>query len=46
MVLKKNVRSYFSVISENIKNDSRILIPDITISASDDVSQAEVDMAK
>ena len=46
MASMRDVRSYFSVVSENVKKDSRILIPGIIISASDDISQAEVHMAK
>ena len=46
MASMRDVRSYFSVVSENVKKDSRISIPGIIISASDDISQAEVHMAK
>ena len=46
MVSKRDIRFYFSVVSENVKKDSTMSIPEIIISASDDVSQAEVDMAK
>ena len=35
---KRDVRSYLNVVSENVKKDSRISIPEIIISASDDVS--------
>ena len=46
MASKGDLRSYFSVVSENVKKDSRISIPEIIISRSDDVSQTEVDIAK
>ena len=45
MVPKRDDGYYLSVISENLRKDSRFSIPEIIISASDDVSQAEVDMA-
>ena len=45
MVPKRDDGYYLSVITENLRKDSRFSIPEIIISASDDVSQAEVDMA-
>ena len=41
MVSKRDICSYFSVVSENVKKDSRISVPGIIISASDDISQSE-----
>ena len=45
MASKRDVRSYFSVM-ENESKRSRISIPEIIITATDNASQAEVDMAK
>ena len=45
MASKIDVRPYFSA-KENESNFSRISIPDIIITATDNASQAEVDMAK
>ena len=45
MTSKRDVRSYFSVM-ENESKRSRISIPEIIITATDNASQAEVDMAK
>ena len=45
MALKRDVRSYFSAKGNESKR-SRIPIPEIIITATNNDSQAEVDMAK
>ena len=45
MAWNRDLRSYFSV-TENVIQNSRISIPGIISSASNDVSQREVDMSK
>ena len=45
MASKRDVRSYFSA-KENESKPSRISIPEIIITATDNASQAQVDMAK
>ena len=42
---KRDVRSYFSA-KENESKRSRISVPEIIITATDNASQAEADMAK
>ena len=45
MASKLDLRSYFGA-SEDIINDSRVSIPEIISSVSNDVCQAEIDMSK
>ena len=45
MASKKDLRSYFNVVSEK-KKDSAVSISEIIVSETSDVSQAEVDMAR
>ena len=45
MASKRDMRSYFSA-KENESKRSRISVPGIIITATDNASQAEVDMAK
>ena len=47
MASKKDLRSYFNVVSENKKKkDSAVSISEIIVSETSDVSQAEVDIAR
>ena len=47
MASKKDLRSYFNVVSEKKKEkDSAVSISEIIVSETSDVSQAEVDMAR
>ena len=47
MASKKDLRSYFNVVSEKKKKkDSAVSISEIIVSGTSDVSQAEVDMAR
>ena len=47
MASKKDLRSYFNVVSEKKKKkDSAVSISEIIVSETSDVSQAEVDMAR
>ena len=47
MASKKDLRSYFNVVSEKKKKkDSAVSISEIIVSESSDASQAEVDMAR
>ena len=46
MASKKDLRSYFNVVSERKKKDSAVSISEIIVSETSDVSQAEVDMAR
>ena len=45
MASKKDLRSYFNVVSEKKKN-SAVSISEIIVSETSDVSQAEVDMSR
>ena len=47
MASKKDLRSYFNVVSEKKKKkDSAVSISEIIVSETSNVSQAEVDMAR
>ena len=47
MASKKDLRSYFNIVSEKKKKkDSAVSISEIIVSETSDVSQAEVDMAR